>query len=183
MSKKIKILFTISIILNVVFMGLIGGFAYKVWYYMPMNHPDIRNNLSPEARTYMREQGEDMRGALREKFMEAKTIREGLAATYSLETYEKSDFLENAGRYAALKGDIESIKLNYLATLGENLTADERSHVIKVFQHHERPHPFRSKCRGSRGSESDKKFGHHGKGILSDKHNGDHEDDQADRTR
>ena len=48
MSKKIKILFTISVLLNVILIGLVAGHSVKRWSDHPMER--AMKEMSPEGR-------------------------------------------------------------------------------------------------------------------------------------
>lgn len=71
MSKKLKILFTISVLLNLAFIGIVVGHGLKRYHDSPWQ--EFRQQLSPETQAVMRKTFEDKKDRI---FSAIRTMRE-----------------------------------------------------------------------------------------------------------
>ena len=63
MKKSVKIIFTSSIVLNLLFIGLVGGYIYRV-KFVPKPWEEVKSKLSPETRDIIRTSFKEGRGEI-----------------------------------------------------------------------------------------------------------------------
>ncbi len=127
MSKRVKILFTISVVLNVLFVGLIAGHA--VHKYKLRHWP---GNLSDEGR-------EVVRNVMREKFKEFAPLRVNLMKKkremYKILAADEFDPLAYDAlvqNIAALQSEYEQHKAEAMKGVVAGLTDEERKEFARV---------------------------------------------------
>ncbi len=105
MKKSVKIIFTLSILLNLLFAGLVGGYIYRV-KIAPKPWEEVKSKLSPQTREIIRSsfkngQG-DMLSLIRDVRQKKKSMKEIITA---------EEFDLNA--YNALVIDIQNIEADF----------------------------------------------------------------------
>ncbi len=129
MSKRIKLMFTVSVLLNVLLVGLGGGVAYKHWAAHPWKQD--RQELSPEARHIV---GRNLQGAFREiKPLgdEARKARAALIKVLSAEDFDADRYDEAALRLSVAKEKMRAKKVEVTKVIASQLSAEERGQMAE----------------------------------------------------
>ena len=145
MSKGLKIVFIISIILNVLFIGLtIGHFSKRAAHWGKMR-ADMEETIGalPEEKqkmimSAMRELRRETRGAKRE----VGRVRKELVDTLTAESFDREKFMRQANELHDLHGVLALDLAKTVAELAENLNQEERkalSQFIRELRKHRRP--------------------------------------------
>lgn len=117
MSKRIKLIFTISILLNIVFIGVGAGMLYRYCQDIPIPgtmSPDARNFV---ARTYQNGR-EEIKPLIDEVKVRRKTVEDILQSDgFDRKAYDSAvdDLLETQGKIARHRADTMGKALNDLS--------------------------------------------------------------------
>ncbi len=152
MSKTIKIVFTLSLVVNLFFLGLTAGVVYKVRGFLPVNQPEFKENLSEDTRAVIKDIGQDFRQEVREEFREGRSLKNEMAAIYREEEYDPARFAEKAEEYLKVRQKLERTKMEYLNAMGTELSREERSFLINRLMQRENERLYR-RFQGRHGQE------------------------------
>lgn len=124
MNQRIKIIFTVSVLLNVVLIGLAAGYAYKSWAAHPWHK--VKEQLEPETRHIV---GRNFQGAFRDIRPlgdKARKVRAELIKILSADEFDEEAFEREAKKLQGLRGDMVDIKIETVKKLSRELGIDER---------------------------------------------------------
>lgn len=129
MRTGIKIIFTISLLLNVLLLGAVGGHFYVRWKQHPWQ--DVRAELSPESRNHAARifQGafRDIRGV----GDEARKARAELVNILSAEEFDAEAFDRQAEKLAAARARITALKIAATKDVALELDPQERAKMAQ----------------------------------------------------
>jgi len=139
MSKKIRILITVSIVLNVIFLGFAVGAVYRHMDNKPWR--ELRSELAPETKHLMARQFEKNHTELETVVKRAKSQKEKLIEMLTAENFDRARFEREAKRLHGYQSQIRERKLESLAELADQLPMTERDKLCGLFRHalHEKP--------------------------------------------
>ncbi len=100
MTKNMKIVFTVSVLLNILMAGVLAGFAVKCNQPEPWRAPPAMEKLSPEGRALMKQSFDQSRDTMRQTFQDARQLRERLNSILEAETFDPEAY---AAASAALR--------------------------------------------------------------------------------
>ncbi len=139
MTRTLKIIFTVSLVLNVLLIAAGAGFAFKALRHMPGHGPMARENLSPEtqhlmARTF-RKNRKDMAECIRDAHEQREALMDVMAAeNFDPQAYDRAIEGLLAGQNEMMRMHAQTIK-----KMAERLPAEERKklgmHLIHFSQH------------------------------------------------
>lgn len=129
MKKSVKILFTGSVLLNVVFLGLIGGH----FYHMMADHPwnEVREELAPESQNHVARTFQNAFRAIREEGDKARKSRAALVQIISAKDFDAKAFDKVAAELAESKERITVIKMNATKEVAAQLSQEERAKMAQ----------------------------------------------------
>jgi uncharacterized membrane protein len=162
MSRKQKSLFTFSVMLNILLLGMIAAFYFCspsfMWKHGPA--PSVAG-LSPEAKSMMRESFNSAGDEMRSKFREARETREELVKILSAETFDAKAYDKAAAHMSEIKQDIAANKARVARELAAKLPAEDRRKMANnLVNGGEREGP-------RRGGHMKRGMRNHGKGAES----------------
>lgn len=129
MSKKIKIIFTLSFLLNIIFIGALIGGLYKSQKGNPMSSMD--DNVQKIIKKNMDENRDNMRV----KFDQMKDLKSELKIIVEAENFDKSAFDKQMSQILKIKSDMGQGKADSLAkTLSELSQEDRKSFSNNVLR-------------------------------------------------
>lgn len=112
MSKTLKIIFTLSLLLNLVLVGTGIGYSHKYMRKMPLHFSEMKKDISPEAQAVMKthfdEGKEEFITMMREARQKKKVISNILQAReFDEQAYDTAvaDMLETKARIEARKAE------------------------------------------------------------------------------
>lgn len=129
MKTGIKIIFTVSLLLNVLLLGVVGGHVYAQW----KDHPwqDVREELSPEARNHAARIFQSAFRKIREVGDEARKARGELVKILSAETFDAKAFDKEAAKLAEARAEITTLKIAATKEVAMALDAQERAKMAQ----------------------------------------------------
>ena len=126
---KLKLLFTISFILNIVLLGCAGGIVYKRMKHTGWN--EMRADLSPEARNLAGRHFQSSFQDIKKIAKKARFERRELVRILSAESFDRKAFEEAAHRLKGYQSDIMLIKIQTTGDLAEQLSVEDRRIMAK----------------------------------------------------
>lgn len=134
MSRAVKIILALSLIVNVALMGMAGSFVYKKKQhqnYMKSVHDGAKKHKS-EIQSKMREKLKASRGEFKTVFKGARKSHKALLEVLSAEEFDQAAFDKAAAMLLENQTDMTRIKMNVMGQVASELSADER----KAMAHH-----------------------------------------------
>lgn len=156
MSKTQKTIFTLSIILNIMLLGMTGGMAYKK-HHMPSWQSVATQELKPETRELVQRHFEKGREEIRPLLSSMMKEREQLVALMNQEQFDEAAFNAEVARIQKIQKQISDAKANSMKELMAEIPYEERVKLTGSFvrfftwdrggRHggksgHERPGPY-----------------------------------------
>lgn len=126
MNRKLKIILTVSIILNLLLLGILGGFAYKASRYMPRLDPDLRAQMSPEGRHLMARTFAESRREMGDTFRAAGNARTELQQILEAETFDPDAYQAASAELQRLQIRIMEERARRAGELAAELSAEDR---------------------------------------------------------
>lgn len=128
MSKKIKIIFTLSIILNVLLMGVIGGHSYKRWSKTP--YENVRKELSPESRHVMARSVQNSFRENLDKMKESRALKKEIRNILAEEEFDAQKFEELAIEMESIRSDLAMSRLELTKDLASKFSFEDRKKLM-----------------------------------------------------
>lgn len=131
MSKKMKIVFTASVLLNVVLAGLAGGSTYKHWRDDNMRRMELE--MSPEGRNIV---ARTMQKAFTEgkpRMDEARAIKKEIKSILSAQQFDADAFEAQAQKLHEVMSDMGHKRIDVTKELASQLSASDRKILAEKF--------------------------------------------------
>lgn len=129
MSKTLKIIFTVSIILNVLLSGAVGGVIYKEWRYHPWH--EIKKELSPEAKNLVARSFQQGRREAGPSIREAMSDRRELVKILEAKEFDAEKFQAKAEELQKIQGKLTDIKIEATLELARELSYEDRKKLAE----------------------------------------------------
>ncbi len=100
MNKNMKIVFTASVLLNLLLAGIMAGYAVKCRSPDPWSAAPAMAKLSPQGKTLLKDSFDASRATMEQTFRDAKQLREKLNAILQADTFDADAY---AAASAALR--------------------------------------------------------------------------------
>lgn len=124
MSKRLKIILTVSILLNVVLIGVGAGHAYKHWSSHSWHK--VKQEISPEARNVAGRTFQQAFRDIRPLGQEARKARGDLVKILSADEFDEEAFDKAVERLSSVKIKIQDAKVQATRNLAMQLSVEER---------------------------------------------------------
>jgi uncharacterized membrane protein len=124
MSKRLKMVFMVSLIINVLLVGIVGGLAYKKWSAHPWHK--IKHELSPETRHIV---GRSLQGAFRDikpLGNKARKARADLVKILSADEFDGEKYDQAAQRLVTVQDQMRAKKIEVTKEVASQLSVEER---------------------------------------------------------
>lgn len=129
MRTGIKIIFTVSLLLNVLLAGAVGGHFYTKWREHPWQ--EVHEELSPEARNHAARIFQSAFRQIREVGGEARKSRAELVKILSAKAFDAEAFDREAAKLAAARAEITTLKITATKEVAQALDSQERSKMAR----------------------------------------------------
>jgi Spy/CpxP family protein refolding chaperone len=147
MTKKVKIIFTLSLILNLMLLGLIGGKIYKKTSY----HRDIE--ISDSSRDIIRQNIKEAKENVRAQFKQMRAYKDELETIITADQFDINAYNDVIGKMLALKSDISVSRAESMGKTLSELPKEDRLKLSDRFlrslsshdPHHAKKSHFRKK--------------------------------------
>lgn len=151
MTRKMKMLFTLSVIVNVLLLGTAGGMAYKHWSQEP--YSEVYADMSPEARNIVARTMQTAFRDGREEMKKAREVKKEIRAILSAETFDAEAFDAQAEKLHTIMSGMGHKRIDVTKELAEQLSQADRKVLAEKFSkgfhgrdrrggHKGRPHEF-----------------------------------------
>lgn len=142
MNKNIKIILAVSLVLNVLLLGMAGGHAYTRWSAHPWH--EMKQQLSPESRNLI---GRTFQNAFREiKPLgdKARKARAKLVKILSADEFDEAAYDTVAAELLEIGGEMKTHKVDTIKTLASQMSVEDRRKMADKMAYmvgggHERP--------------------------------------------
>lgn len=132
MSKKVKIIFTLSFLLNLVLFGVLFGGMYKMHHW----RDSMSMNMSEHTRVVFKENMSVNREAMRDDFQKMKQYKDELEVIISAESFDAAAYALKMSQIKEIKDNIFERKQATLQNTLSNLSQQEREdfsgHVMRM---------------------------------------------------
>lgn len=131
-TKAVKVIFTVSVILNVLLLGAAGGLAYKHWNDKPPYHA-IHAEMSPEARNIV---ARTMQNAFRDSradMKEARAIKKDIRAIMVAPEFDAEAFDAKAEKLHSIMSAMGHKRIDITKDLAAQLSQDDRKVLAEKF--------------------------------------------------
>ena len=125
MKKRMKILLIVSLALNVMFIGIIGGHVAKKWSEHPRH--DVVKTFTPETRSLVARTFQSAYQDIQPLGDEARKVRAELLDAVTAEEFNEELFDEIVADMREIQDDIGLIKIEATKTLARELPQSERA--------------------------------------------------------
>ena len=136
MSKTTKILFTLSIIANVLLLGAAGGMAFKD-YKANAAWREANSQMSPEGREMMRTSFDRMHTEMAPMFNDMRDSRQKIRIILSKEQFDAVEFELAAQKYRDIRRQMGERMSEVTKQLAASLPAHDRQtmadHLVRGF--------------------------------------------------
>ena len=126
MNKKMKIIFTLSLVTNILLLGVLGGQAYHMKRGWHGSWGDLRKTLTPETRALMRQTFKEKEPEIFAIFKEVREKKNILIEAFSAEVFDPVAYDAAARDLQQLGIKIANHKLETFKTLGAELPQEDR---------------------------------------------------------
>lgn len=138
MSRKIKIIFVISILANLLLLGVIGGHKLKHWSH----HQEREAHMEKALKDVPAETAEKIKSTLDEMFRkhrqsrkQARQLRKETINLLTAEPFDKPAYQAKVEQMHHLREDMMRNFAREIAALAEGLTAQERKALGEILRH------------------------------------------------
>lgn len=125
MSKKMKVVFTLSVLANLLLAGLVIGHSAKRWGGPPPALPSAEN-LSADSAALIRKAFEEERPALLPLIEEMRGVKSDLMDAVSAETFDTQAFDKAARKMKTTLGKMTAQRLDMFKSVSEQLPQEDR---------------------------------------------------------
>lgn len=150
MSKKMKVIFTLSFLLNILAVGVLLGGAYK----MKSNHPPL-GSISEATREILKKNIQADRAEMRRNFRQMQAYKKELRDVIGAEEFDRKIFNAKVNQILAVKGKISARKVETLGKTLSELSQEDR----KAFSGHVLGQLLDKHPKGRKGRKSMNKKG------------------------
>lgn len=131
MNKGMKLFFTLSIILNVMLLGIGGGMIYKHYSHSPVE--DMHAEMSPEARHIVARTMQNAFRDGRETMEQARQAKKELKDIIAAETFNADLFSVQAEKLQAIKSEMSKKRIDVTKELAAQLSQADRKILAEKF--------------------------------------------------
>lgn len=131
--KKTKVILTVSLLVNVLLMGTIGGMAYKMSEGMRADFHAMRESLAPETRDLMKKTFMEKRKKIFAMKKEVRQRKNHLEEVMGAENFDPVVFDLAAKEFIDLNYKMSLDKIETTRELSEKLPQAEREKLAKFF--------------------------------------------------
>lgn len=131
LATGMKAFFTVSILLNIMLLGIGGGLAYQHYTHNPAEH--IYREMSPEARNIVARTMQEAFREGRSTMDEARQIKNDLKVIISAEEFDEQKFMAEAQKMQAIKAAMGEKRIEVTRDLAKQLSQDDRTILAERF--------------------------------------------------
>lgn len=126
MSPRMKILFTISLLLNIAMAGIGAG-----WFFNAVRDVPIPASMSPEARHFIARTFQEGRDEIKPVMQDMKERRAAVEAVLTAETFDKDAYDEAVGKLLDMRDSMNRKKADIMGRALAELPPEDRKTFSK----------------------------------------------------
>lgn len=150
MSRKYKIILTVSIILNVLLLGMTGGMMYKKWQWKRSNIEIVQADFSPEARNLIARHFQEARNEMKDEFGKSRQRRKKLVDLLRAENFDQDEYDRTVEQMRDTQNELLERKMEMLKDLALALPPEDRKKISPQFIRPYGPHHGSDKGKSSK---------------------------------
>jgi uncharacterized membrane protein len=127
-----KILFTVSVVLNLVCVGIGAGAVVKSLSHKPWK--EMREDLTPEARDALKGHFKNTREQVGPMVQQTKNIQKDLVSILNQPEFDRTAFDIKAEELSVMMGQLSGHKIKSMGDLAESLSYEDRQVMVKKFE-------------------------------------------------
>lgn len=130
MSQKIKIIFTLSFLLNILLIGFIGGQVYQ----KNQKH-DFKHNISAQSQALLEKNMKQHKQVMKKDMRHLKSIKTELRNIVEEDDFDKEKFIAKMNILLEGKHNLSQKKAAHIAQTLEQLPKQDRLVIFKRLMH------------------------------------------------
>lgn len=162
MSRTVKFIFTISIILNLVFIGLAGAYFVKSERYHFSRKEDVKEKLSPEGKALMEQTFKDGMKDMRQSFEDARAARHDVLVSLQADEFDPATYDEAIANMNIVMDRMIDKKISKTKELAEKLSDEDRKLMAEYLaygfggDHYKKMGPYKRFKHSDRAKSADR---------------------------
>jgi Spy/CpxP family protein refolding chaperone len=140
MNKNVKIFFTVSVLLNLLLIGLMAGQAYKTWADEPWRRGDITKKLSPEGQAIVKNLMREAVPRKDEHFQSMADMRAEMGTLLRADPFDPEAFDALTSRMVTLKTRMTRDRMGTTKEIALSLVPEDRKAFSESFMHMREKH-------------------------------------------
>ncbi len=151
MSRNLKIIFTLSLLLNIVFIGVTVGATMRIKRYFVEREQAFSQNLPPDVSHKVAKTFRETRMNMRDHYKEARAVREKMEKVLLTDPFDEKAFDRVAEEMLQMQMKLHRSKVEATKKLAKELPPDQRHIFTKRLVERAGGHPggpFHGKPRG-----------------------------------
>lgn len=135
MSKKLKLILTVSIILNIIFISTgLGFFAQSMMHKRGFHkHPEWFQDMRPETRELFKTQMHESRSTFKDNIQHIRSLRQDMANIIGAQAFDEDAFRSKAKEIEDIKEGLSANKIENTISLIKEMSQEERMAFSKGF--------------------------------------------------
>lgn len=138
MTRKIKVVFIASILLNVLLLGMVGGHMLKRWSYhqdRQAQRAELLQDLPKESAEKIEAMLDSMFRSHRGNHKQVKDLRQESIALLAAEPFDRNAYQQQMEQMHQLRGDRMRDFAKEIADMAEILPQNERKVLAELLRH------------------------------------------------
>jgi uncharacterized membrane protein len=127
MSRRMRIVFTLSLLVNIVFIGLAGGVLYRFQGQLP----PLPERMSPEARQFITQTYQEGREQIRPLIEEVKAKRGKVESVITADEFDPKAYQDSVNDMMETRAAISRKKAEIMGKALADLPAEDRQEFSK----------------------------------------------------
>lgn len=147
MNRTMKIIFTLSVVLNVMLIGALGGFFYKRMTHMPHHDPALRESLDPQTRHLMARQFRAHKEEIGENIKAMRVVRQDIMTVMSAEEFDRAAYDQAVARLVQGQDTRMKHQAMMIGDIAGDLSVEERRKLAGLLLARGEGHPDKPRPR------------------------------------
>lgn len=133
MSRRFKIILTISVCLNLMLLGVLGGMFYKKLQWRRGAVAIAQADFSPEGRNVVARNFRAAHRDMGDKFQQSRAKRKALVEMLKQEDFDEQAYERNVQELKTIQNDLMGRKMEMLKKLALELPPEDRQKITAKF--------------------------------------------------
>lgn len=126
MNRKIKIIFTLSLLLNIIFIGMAVGASWRMQNYFAERELRFSKDLPPETRHKVARTFREARIGMHDHYKKARALQMEMEKVLRADDFDEKAFDEISEKMLEMQQDLHVSKIKTTKKLAQELSPEER---------------------------------------------------------